>query len=288
MPQIFQQAQQLPRFGMAPNGFALGHDELTSVHGGTASSHGGNIAAVETPRSSKWPLVVLSAAAIAGVIAAIVLQLGPKNTANAANVEPSITQSAPVAAVAPTPTAAPAPVAPVVAPAAKQPEPPSIDLSVKPDPTVEAQPLAEAKPVVETKPADDEIPSVAAIVAADPPVEKTKVSAKAKKSKTGKRVALAATADDDDDEAPAPKKMAAAKAGILTVRAWPWGWVSIDGGKRIQAPQTLRLSPGKHSVKIFTDDQSKIRTYDIDESCVWIVNVDWDHDQMSEVCKAAK
>ncbi|HEY4182999.1 MAG TPA: protein kinase [Kofleriaceae bacterium] len=271
MPQMFQRAPQLPRFGVGPNGFPLGHEELASVHGGTVSSvH--SVASVTTPRASKWPLVVLTAAAVAGVIAAIVLQLGPKNVANAAPVP------APTVAVAP--------------PAPKQPEPAGIDLSVKQEP-VEVKPVVAQPAAVPTEKAE-EMPSVAAIVAEDPPaMPETKVVEKpAKKTKKtaakSRHAQSVAAPDDESDETLAPKKNAGvdtSEIAILNVSAWPSGFVQVDGGPRVGAPKTLRLKPGKHTIRVFTDDQSKIRTVNLEADTSCRIAVDWDHDSTSETCR---
>ncbi|HET7503793.1 MAG TPA: protein kinase [Kofleriaceae bacterium] len=64
----------MPPFRMAQT--ALPGDELASVVGGhTMTAHGGAAVAIESPRSHRWTIIVLAAAALFGVIAAIASQL---------------------------------------------------------------------------------------------------------------------------------------------------------------------------------------------------------------------
>jgi len=99
--------------------------ELASVHGGTqASMHGA--APIAAPRANRWAFLVLSAATVVGVVAAVVMQIGPSKVATA---EPTpapvaVAQKAPArsdlaTAMSPEPTAPPT--VPTVAPATEEP-----------------------------------------------------------------------------------------------------------------------------------------------------------------------
>ena len=114
--------------------------DLASVHGGTAHS----VHVASTPgadaRSNKWPIIVMSAAAVLGVVAAVALQLRPTNVdAKPAPVAQIETKPSPVI-VEPPPAPAPAPVPTVVAPA------PTVPAPVETAPAVETAPVTEAAP----------------------------------------------------------------------------------------------------------------------------------------------
>ena len=100
--------------------------DLASVHGGTA--HSVHVAASpggDSVRSNKWPIIVMSAAAVLGVVAAVVLQLRPTNVdakpVPATTVAQVATRPAPAIVEPPAPPPAvavtPAPTIPEVAPA---------------------------------------------------------------------------------------------------------------------------------------------------------------------------
>ena len=104
--------------------------DLASVHGGTAHSvHVASTPGGDSVRSNKWPIIVMSAAAVLGVVAAVVLQLRPTNV----EAKPAPTTTVPQVAKAPAPvviqppppvaTVAPAPTTPEVAPAPAPPVP---------------------------------------------------------------------------------------------------------------------------------------------------------------------
>ena len=70
--------------------------------------------------------------------------------------------------------------------------------------------------------------------------------------------------------------------GFLRVSAYPWGWVSIDNGPRKPAPLRVSLPVGKHTVRIFTDDDSRVRQIVIDKDQVKVLALDWEVDQIKE------
>lgn len=195
--------------------------DLASVHGGTAHSvHVGAMPAGDAP-SNKWPILVMSAAAVFGVVAAVVLQLGPTNvdakpapTATVARVE----TRAPAAIVEPPPAPAPAPTPTVVAPAPTVPEvTPAPVTEVAPPPApVAGEPTAQDP----ASPTDDE-------------AEKAKLRAK--------------------PVAPVKKK----ESGFLRVNAYGWAYVKIDGGNRDFANKKFTLPAGKHVVKMWNDSGSQ-------------------------------
>ena len=115
--------------------------ELASVHGGTqASLHGAPLAA---PHSNRWAFAILSAATVVGIVAAVVMQMGPSKVATAEPIQTPVVvvaQQAPAqrsdlaAAMAPE-VVTPAPVATVVA------EPPVVT-----EPAVVTETVAVAEP----------------------------------------------------------------------------------------------------------------------------------------------
>jgi hypothetical protein len=86
----------------------------------------------------------------------------------------------------------------------------------------------------------------------------------------------------DAEEDDPPKRAKLDEMGFLRVKAYPSGWVSVDGGPKKAAPTSLQLTPGKHRVKIFTDFESKVRTVEIEPGEVKIINVDWDSNEIQE------
>jgi serine/threonine protein kinase len=193
-------------------------EDLASVHGGTMAT-AAHVAANESPRSSRLAIIILGLAAVVGVIAAVVLQLGPDRMADA---KPALaTPAAGVSNAAPSfPPQEPAPLPP----------PPEVVKPTIPDPapTVAAQePTPKAQDVV-TPQAEDKPAAL--------PIETKPEARPARARPVGAQ--------------PSKKK----DPGVLRVNAVPWGWVSIDGGARKDAPQNYSLSPGRHTVKIFNED----------------------------------
>jgi serine/threonine protein kinase len=221
--------------------------DLASVHGGTAHSVHVAASPVGEARSNKWPIIVMSAAAILGIIAAVVLQLRPTSvdakpapTATVAKVatppSPVIVEPPappPVATVAP----APAPTIPEVAPTPETTAPATQDTATQDTATQDAAPVAE-----ET-------------------VAKPKTQARAK---------VVATAKKRDP-------------GFLRVNAYGWAYVKIDGGNRTYANMKFTLAPGRHVVKMWNDSgaqQTKVVT--IVSNKVKTINVNLSEDLVEE------
>ena len=137
--------------------------DLASVHGGTAHSvHVASTPGGDSVRSNKWPIIVMSAAAVLGVVAAVVLQLRPTNVEAKPAPTTTVTQvakaPAPIVIQPPPPpvaTVAPAPTIPEVAPAPAPPVPEtSAPLAEEPatKPQVQAQRAKIVAPVKKKEP----------------------------------------------------------------------------------------------------------------------------------------
>ena len=185
--------------------------DLASVHGGTAHSVHMAAPPVDAGRSNKWPIVVMSAAAVLGVIAAVVLQLRPTEVeAQPAKPQPAARSEAPPEA---------APIAPP--PAVRTPTVPTVSETVARVPAPIEEP-AQPEPVAQ------ETAAVAAPEVMEPKPRSRK-------------------------ETPAKKA-----TGNLRVNAFPWAYVSVDGGPRREANQgKIQLSAGRHTVKVWNDDGGK-------------------------------
>jgi hypothetical protein len=123
-------------------------------------------------RSNKWPIIVMSAAAVLGVVAAVVLQLRPTT------VDAKPAPTATVAQIAPPPSPA------VIEP----PAPPPVVATVAPAPTVPEVAPAPAPTIPETTaPATLDAEPVAVEPVAMPPVQaqRAKTVAPAKKKEPG-------------------------------------------------------------------------------------------------------
>jgi tRNA A-37 threonylcarbamoyl transferase component Bud32 len=141
-PQLRADGTPMPPFRLPSS--AVPGDELASVVGGhTLTGHAAGIAVDGQPR--RWTLFVLAAAALIGVIAAIVIQLRPER--------PVLTElqdrEAEVAVLASPP---PAPAKPAVTPIETPPPPVIAQPTVEPDPPAAdpAEPAAEVEPTAKT------------------------------------------------------------------------------------------------------------------------------------------
>jgi len=130
--------------------------ELASVHGGTmASVHGAT--PIVAPRTNRWAFLVLSAATIVGIVAAVVIQVGPSKVATA---EPVVAHKTPaprsdlatavspdiaVPAVAPTVPTAAAPALEQVATATVAVEPATAAASIATETTAPDKPRTQAR-----------------------------------------------------------------------------------------------------------------------------------------------
>ena len=224
--------------------------DLASVHGGTA--HSVHVAAApggESARSNRWPIIVMSAAAVLGVVAAIVLQIGPTE------VRDSNTSTPPVTVAKQEPAhhnldealgAKPAPATVVEPPVA----PPTVAPTV-PTPTVPTTPeqTVTAPETTATDPTPD-------------PATGSKEPARVKQI------------------APAKKK----DPGILRVGAYPWAYVQIDGGPRKEGNNKFSLAPGRHTVKMFNDEGAlKTRVVTIESNKVKTIKVNFELDTVQEI-----
>ena len=224
--------------------------ELASVHGGT-SAHGGtslhNGGAIAAPRSNRWAFAVLSAATIIGVIAAVVMQLGPDKVAKAET-------SQPVAVAAPTVPARRSDLATAMSPEIQEP------VAAPTVPTVAAkteEPVAAAT--------DETIDTTDGPIAVGPKSAARVKSAPVRASKPA---------------APAKKK----EPGMLRLNAYPWAWVQVDGGARIDARGAkVSLQPGRHTVRFFNDQGAvKSRTIMIESGRFKRLKVNFETDVIEE------
>jgi serine/threonine-protein kinase len=225
MPQMFDLPPALRIDGpaMPAWGAAMPAADLASVHGGTAHSVHVAAAPVDPGRSNKWPIVVMSTAAVLGVIAAVALQMRPTE------VEAKPERAAQVEEPKPEPV-----VQPIAEPAVREP-------TVR-EPTVREPTVSET---VAQEPVTTEQPTVVAqetVAVEEPKVEEPKPEA----PKTETRVRARS----------APVKKSA--TGNLRVNAFPWAYVSVDGDGRREANQgKIQLSAGRHTVKVWNDDGAK-------------------------------
>ena len=128
--------------------------DLASVHGGTAHSvHIASAPGGDSGRSNKWPIIVMSAAAVLGIVAAVALQLRPTTvdakpgpSATVAKVETLPKASAPVVEPPAPPTVAPPPppaAAPSLAPVDVAPPSPETSTATPDSATVGHEPTAQ-------------------------------------------------------------------------------------------------------------------------------------------------
>jgi len=200
----------------------------------------------ESGRSHRWPIFVMSAAAVLGVVAAIVLQLGPND------VQAKPTNSTPPVQVAKQETIKPStPTAAIVEP----PAPPTV-------PTV---------PTVPTAPEVGPTPTPPTNTTAEP-VQTTEIAA--------------TTTEEPKKQVKSTPVVVAKKKdpGSLRVNAYPWAWVSIDGGTRKEGNTKFSLAAGRHSVKMWNDDgQSKTKVVVIEPNKVKTIKVNFDDDTVQEI-----
>ncbi|MBL9016376.1 MAG: protein kinase [Myxococcales bacterium] len=211
-PQVYELPAALRIDGpaMPAWGTAVPAQDLASVHGGTAHSVHVAAAPVDPGRSNKWPIVVMSTAAVLGVIAAVALQMRPTEV----EAQPATSQ----------PVVRPEPARPVTAPSAEPPAARAPTVATVSE-TVGQEPVKSEEPAPAAPPED-----VATTEAAAPPVTEPR---------------------------PRPRKETPAKkaTGSLRVNAFPWAYVSVDGGGRREANQgKIPLSAGRHTVKVWNDD----------------------------------
>ena len=219
--------------------------DLASVHGGTA--HSVHVAASpggDSVRSNKWPIVVMSAAAVLGVVAAVVLQLRPTTV----DAKPAQTTTVAQVSTPPSPTIVEPPTPPpAVAAVAPAPAPTIPEVAPAPAPTA---------PETVGPTTQDTAPVVDAPVA-KPPVQ-------AQRAKV---------------VAPAKKK----EPGFLRINAYGWAYVKIDGGSRGQANTKYTLAPGKHVVKMWNDSGAQqIKTVTIESNKVKTIMVNLPEDLVEE------
>ncbi len=130
--------------------------DLASVHGGTAHSvHVAPGPAGESVRSNRWPILVLSTAAILGVIAAVVLQMRPTDVGAAPAAPAQVAQQQPTrSSMDEAIGATPAPTAAVVEPPVAPPTVPPVSqdaTSTPPAPQDPSPARPRAKPAVVAK-----------------------------------------------------------------------------------------------------------------------------------------
>lgn len=212
--------------------------DLASVHGGTAHSvHVAAAPAGESARSNRWPILVMSCAAVLGVIAAVVLQLAPSE------VDAGPKPSAVVAKQEPVQN-------PIVTPPLAQP-------TVVEPPAAPVQPTVAPQPTIPEPQTEAPTPIAAPQEAAPAKIERPKAAV----------------------TAPAKKK----EPGILRTSAYPWAYVSIDGGPRKEGNEKFTLAPGRHTVRMWNDDgQVKSRAVTIESGKVKTIKVNFEDDTVQE------
>ncbi|MBL0217598.1 MAG: protein kinase [Myxococcales bacterium] len=218
--------------------------DLASVHGGTAHSvHVASAPGGESTRSNKWPILVMSSAAILGVVAAVVLQLRPTEVGAAPSPAPiqvaqqepprktidlaTGTPSAPTAAVV-EPPVAPAPITPTV---------PTVPETTTPEPTVA------------------------------PPQEDT--------TETPKPVRT-----QPRPVAPAKKKEPGILR--INAYPWAWIQID-GGSRTEERFLKVKLSQGTHKVKLYNDSgATKVRTIVIEPNRIKTITVNFEEDTLEE------
>ncbi|MGN6106947.1 MAG: protein kinase domain-containing protein [Kofleriaceae bacterium] len=232
-PALRSDGPPLPQFTFAP---AAGPDLEGVVGGHTMTGHTmtGHAIAVE-PRSPRWAIGVLGLAALAGVVAAVLIQLSPSETR--ADAAPSRAAIAPLAA-----TASSQPVAPVEAPVA----PP---VAAK----VEAPSTAEVVAPPTTPSAKLDPPPGPTVAELADPVEPVEPAAPKEEPRRS-------------SERPAPRASQTAKKrepGYLRfkVKGQAWAWATVPGHPT-QETLGLRLSlaPGRYAVKLANQSKTKAQT----------------------------
>lgn len=233
-PALRSDGPPLPQFTFAQ---AAGPD-LEGVVGGHTMT-GGHAIAVE-PRSPRWAIGVLGLAALAGVVAAVLIQLSPSETR--ADAAPSRAAIAPLAASQPVE----APVAPPVAP----PVTPPVTPKAAP---VEAASTSEEVAPPTTPSAKLDPPSGPTVAELADPVELVEPVAPKEEPRRS-------------SERPAPRASQTAKKrepGYLRfkVKGQAWAWVTVPGHPT-QETLGLRLSlaPGRYAVKLANQSKTKTKT----------------------------
>jgi serine/threonine protein kinase len=230
---------------------ALG-EELASVVGGhTASSHGGAVAVEVEPRSYRWTIGVLAAAALIGVGAGIAIQLSP--------------DAAPPAAE---PAAAPAERPFDLTPSAltdRPVEPQQLAPTVPPPTTPATNPPPEVAPAPAAPATTDEAARQdTAPAAQDPPSAPSAQgpSAQGPPAVASQDLALPPGSADPEpspgDTKRTPRrspgrdagKHKVAEPGILQVQSSPWSWVTV-GNQKKETPDKFYLAPGTYLVKFY-------------------------------------
>jgi hypothetical protein len=236
-PALRVDAPMMPAFRLShPN--QPGPD-LASVHGGSLHAASPQLAvplAGDPPRANRWAVGVLSIAAVLGVIAAVALNVGPRESSPEGQpVRGSQEVTLPV-----TPA--------IVEPATP---PPATEQQAAPRTPTVPEAVATQAAQAPTVPAPS-VPAPTAPAPQDPAPKPDTTPAPA--------VAHDETASDDRDErprlnAPAKKK----KPGVLRLNAVGWAWVQIDGGpKREVVGAKFPLAPGRHTLRASNDTGAAI------------------------------
>lgn len=218
---------------------AVAGQDLASVIGGhTVTGASAHVASAVVERgSSRWAIGVLAVAAVIGVIAAVVIQMGDG---------PVTDETAQQVFTAPKTNTLPPPeselqkdltkVAPSISPPPETAKPPVAPVDVKP-------------PVDDKPPVDPGPPTRVDQTPVDPP--------------TG-------TPTPPTNPTPpnnTPRVVKPKKEGILRVQSEPWSWVSIAGQKRVDTPAKFNLAPGKYAVRFYSDDTKRsVTKYAVVES----------------------
>ncbi len=281
IPPALQAARpSMPPFRLA-RGSVPPHD-LASVHGGTMPSTvaprvAAAGAAAPIPSTTHWTATFLGFGALVGVIAAIVIRLdarpsaGPSERPVAADVvRAPVAPGVDRAASAPAPgdgfdavlraapqrggtvdaaTTTPADSTEPVLGAGIQ----SVLARMRISPSIPPPPARAAK-TQESSPASElpaSVPSTPVAMSADPgavPSEPKRESSEATPARRG-----SARGDPTNRKREREREERVA-TGTLRVSVAPWGWVSLDGGARVDGNGTFRLAPGRHTLRAFDDD----------------------------------
>lgn len=246
-PQLRLEGAPMPTFRLSEA--VLPGQDLASVHGGTMANAAPRMAMVESPRSNRVAFLVLAIAAVVGAIAAVVLQIGPREIPQAEASPLAIAQP-----VAPTPRAAAS----------------RLSAAITDAPPVAVQ--AVAAPTITPEPAPAPAPA---------PETETESSSPATPVRTRRPEPRSAPA--------ARKQPAARKEpGTLrtSVGSDTWAWVVVSGRARIDAQgASFSLPPGRHTVKFYNDETgaSKTGSVTIESNKVTRIKVNLDENTIVEL-----
>ncbi len=266
-PALRVDAPMMPAFRMSHAN--LPGQDLASVHGGSLHGAPPQLAvglAGDPPRANRWAIGVLSIAAVLGVIAAVALHVGPRDSRADTTPDP---QPVVVAQQTTQPVTQP-----VIDPA--QAPPPAVEQPTS-DVTTAASVTAPPPP---TNP-DSAAAQTAQEPAPQPPTTPTHETTTPSTPTPGQ--------DETEDGGERPRPNAAAKkrkpAGVLRLNAVGWAWVRIDGGSQHEVVGAkFSLAPGRHTLRAYNDTGAmKTHVFTIESSRVKTLKIDLELGTIREI-----